>query len=203
MPREPDPPSPHELAILLDHLRVADPTLYTFVIVGAMTGARRAQLLGLRWRDIDFARGKIAFCNGWVEGPNGPELTHTKPKRRHSVELDQTSVDALRNRADFYGAIDRDEFVFSERDGAAWKPNRVTKSFQRHITAAGLRPFRLHDLRHFMATKMLNAGVPIPIVSRRLDHRRVSTTLDFYSHSTPARDRFGADTLRGVLSGTT
>ena len=52
-------------------------------------------------------------------------------------------------------------FVCSDADGTtAWKPNRVTKAFVRHGRAAGLRPFRLHDLRHIMATEMLHAGAP-------------------------------------------
>jgi integrase len=48
----------------------------------------------------------------------------------------------------------------------------VTKAFIRHRRGAGLRPFRLHDLRHFMASEMLQAGVPIVVVSRRLDRGR-------------------------------
>ena len=51
-----------------------------------------------------------------------------------------------------------------------------------------------------MATQMLLAGIPIPIVSRRLDHRRVSTTLDFYANVTPAGDRFAANALQAVMS---
>ena len=67
--------------------------------------------------------------------------------------------------------------MFSDDDGAtAWKPNRVTKAFGRYRKTFGLRSFRLHDLRHFMATEMLGAAVPIVTVSRRLDHHRVSTT---------------------------
>ena len=66
--------------------------------------------------------------------------------------------------------------------------NRVTKAFLRHRRAAGLRPFRLHDLWHFMATEMLDAGIPIVVVSRRLDHQRVSTTLDKYAHAVPGGD---------------
>ena len=58
-----------------------------------------------------------------------------------------------------------DGFVFSDDGGtAAWKPNRVTKAFLRHRRTDGLRPFRLHDLRHFIATEMLDAGVPIVVV---------------------------------------
>ena len=91
--------------------------------------------------------------------------------------------------------------MFSDDSGiTAWKPNRVTKAFLRHRRNAGLRPFRLHDLRHFMATGMLHAGIPIVIVSRRLDHRRVSTTLDKYAHAVPGGDAQASATLRQVLT---
>ena len=89
-----------------------------------------------------------------MEGPDGPVLTATKTKRRHSVDLDPETFDLLAGLRVGDGA----GFVFSDDDCVtAWKPNRVTKAFGRHRRAAGLRPFRLHDLRHFMATEMLNA----------------------------------------------
>ncbi len=201
--REPEPPSPEELVVLLEHLRVREPEFYVFVMLAAMTGARRAQLLGLRWRNIDLRIGQIAFSNGYVEGPSGPVLSATKSKRRHTVELDEATMKCLAQhclsvRGD--SGLDGNRFVFVDSNGAAWKPNWATKAFQRHLVATGLRRFRLHDLRHFMATEMLLAGVPIPIVSRRLDHRRVSTTLDFYANVTPAGDRFAADVLQAVMS---
>ena len=67
-----------------------------------------------------------------------------------------------------------------------WSPNFVTKRFIRVRRAAGLSHFRLHDLRHFMATQMLDAGVPIPVVAARLCHARASTTLNVYAHAVPA-----------------
>lgn len=75
----------------------------------------------------------------------------------------------------------------------------MTKAFGRHLDAAGLRRFRLHDLRHVMATEMVTAWVPLAVVSRRLDHRRVSTTLDRYSHAVPGGDAAAARTLRAVI----
>jgi integrase len=90
--------------------------------------------------------------------------------------------------------------VFSDDGGAtAWKPNRVTKAFGRHRRAVGLRSFRLHDLWHFMATEMLQAGVPLVVVSRRLNHRRVSTTLDRYMRcpaATPTPPRLSEPSSR-------
>lgn len=161
-----------------------------------------AQLLGLRWHNISLATRRISFCAGWVEGPDGPVLAPTKTKRRHVVDLDNESCHLLADRAaTATSRASREAFIFSDDDGAtAWKPNRVTKAFLRYRRSAGLPPFRLHDLRHFMATEMLNAGVPIVVVSRRLDHKRVSTTLDRYAHAVPGQDEQASATLWQVMS---
>jgi integrase len=94
-------------------------------------------------------------------------------------------------------------FVFSsDSDGSRpWHPNWVTKRFIAWRRAAGLEVFRLHDLRHFMATQMLAAGVPIVTVSQRLNHARASTTLNVYAHAIPGGDRAAAETLAAILSG--
>ena len=200
------PPTPQELRLLLEHVAERDEALYALLVIAAFTGGRRAQLLGLRWRNVDFDHGRLSFTAGWVEGPRGPVLTATKTKRRHVVDLDAGSIEVLvehaqRCRAGNDEVLNPDGFVFSDdTDGAAaWKPNRVTKAFGRLRRDAGLRQFRLHDLRHFMATQMLEAGVPLPVVSRRLDHRRVSTTLDRYAHAVPGGDAAAAQTLWQIV----
>jgi len=88
-------------------------------------------------------------------------------------------------------------FVFSSDKAGTrpWSPNFVTKRFIRVRSAAGLGHFRLHDLRHFMATQMLDAGVPIPTVAARLCHARASTTLNVYAHAVPGGDRLAAEAL--------
>ena len=194
------PPTPHDLCRLLGHVRERDEAMHAFLFLAALTGARRAQLLGLRWHNVHFDTNRVSFCAGWVEGPDGPVLTTTKTKRSHVVDLDPDSFAVLAEYAET-AMTAPDGFVFSDDGGtAAWKPNRVTKAFLRHRRAAGLRPFRLHDLRHFMATEMLDAGVPIVVVSRRLDHQRVSTTLDKYAHAVPGGDARASATLHAKLA---
>ena len=191
------PPTPAELNTLLAHLVPVDPLFHAFVLLAATTGARRAQLLGLRWDNVRRDTKRVAFCAGWVEGPDGPTLAPTKTKRRHSVDLDLMTFATLVALADD-GA---DGFVFSDDGGVtAWKPNRVTKAFVRHRRAAGLRDFRLHDLRHFMATEMLHAGIPLPVVARRLDHQRPSTTLNCYAQAVPGADVLAANTLQDIIA---
>jgi integrase len=80
-----------------------------------------------------------------------------------------------------------------------WQPNWVTKRFIAYRRRAGVAHFRLHDLRHFMATTMLAAGVAVPVVSERLCHARTSTTVNIYAHAMPGADRDAANLLADIL----
>ena len=71
--------------------------------------------------------------------------------------------------------------------------------FQAISAGAGLRKIRLHDTRHTHSTMMLDHGVPIHTVSRRLGHSKVSTTLDLYAAFMPSADRVAADVIGQVL----
>ncbi|MDH4146820.1 MAG: hypothetical protein OEY23_16800 [Acidimicrobiia bacterium] len=69
------PPDEAELAQLLEHVAADDAQFHTLLVPAATTGARRAQLLALRWADADLDGAKIAFRAGLVEGERGPEFT--------------------------------------------------------------------------------------------------------------------------------
>ena len=145
---------------------------------------------------------RVSFSAGWVEGPDGPVLAATKPKRRHVVDLDPTTYQVLVESPPGAMQLDRMRLCSATTAARRLETEPGDQSFVRHRRAAGLRPFRLHDLRHFMATEMLHAGVPLVIVSRRLDHRRVSTTLDRYAHAVPGSDAQAAATLWQIMQAT-
>jgi integrase len=211
-PAEVRPPDPAQVAVLLDAVRERNEALYAYLSLAVSTGARRSQLLALRWAEVDFEHCAVAFTRALVEGQGGPVLRATKTHRSYRVELDADTFGvlvahhasaALAARA--AGCeLDRDAFVFSaDLDGAMpWRPNWVTKQFIHARRAANLPHLRLHDLRHFMATQMLAAGVPIATVSQRLSHARASTTLNVYAHAVPGSDRKAAETLAAILSAT-
>ncbi len=97
-----------------------------------------------------------------------------------------------------------DGFVFSPTaDGSApWRPFHWTSAWRRLREKAGIDPrVRLHDLRHFAATRLLDAGIPVKTVSGRLGHARPATTLNVYAHFIPASDRLAADAMGEILSG--
>jgi integrase len=200
------PPSPDEVVRLLSHVAGVDPDFHTFLAIAVSTGARRSQLGALRWGDVDLGRGQIGFLRALLDAKGGPVLRPTKTGRTYRVNLDANSLEILAShydramqRAHRSGvAIDRLSFVFSEDGGTPWPPNWVTKRFIAYRREAKV-DCRLHDLRHFMATTMLTAGVPITTVSARLSHARTSTTLNVYAHAVPGGDSVAAEVLGGIL----
>jgi len=92
-------------------------------------------------------------------------------------------------------------FVFSPAaDGMRpWCPNEISLSFGRLRKKAGVRSVRLHRLRHFAATQMLAAGVPVRTVSGRLGHADAATTLNIYGHWVLASDQAAATILGDLL----
>jgi hypothetical protein len=178
------------------------PNFATYLSLAASTGARRSQLLGLRWAEIDGRHAAIGFARAYVEGPAGPVLRATKTHRTYRVAIDDITIQRLirhRRRDEEHAAANGIElpdraFVFSaDRDGSTpWLPNRVTKTFLANLSRAGVGRFRLHDLRHFMATQVLAHGVAVVTVSQRLGHARASTTLNLYGHCIPGADRDAA-----------
>jgi integrase len=170
--------------------------LHAYFRLSVSSGARRGQMCGLRWHDVDLVCGAVSFRRSIAEGIEGLVVVPTKNRRRNRVEIDDDTVAGLRRhrdvaerRATAAGTrlVPRGYVFARDPEGTSpWRPNWVTKTFIRLRDEVGLTGHRLHDLRHFMATEMLMAGEPLPIVSARLAHARGSTTLNYYAHAVPA-----------------
>ena len=209
-PADVRPPGPPLVAALLDTVRDHHPGLHAYLCLAVSTGARRSQLLALRWVDIDEPRTRLGSSERWWKARAGRCCRRPRRTAPTVEELDQTNLEVLvahRSRATETAAREAgaepnlDGFVFSP-DGAGstpWRPNWVTKQFIAARRAANLSHFRLHDLRHFMATQMLTVGVPIATVAHRLSHARASTTLNVYAHAVPGHDRRAAEALAAVV----
>jgi integrase len=205
-PAEMRPPTPEEVSRLLEHVGKVDRAFHLFLVLAATTGARRGQLLALRWCDVDLVNSSLSFQRALVEGIHGPVLAPTKTRRSHRVALDPDSHQLLFDRRDYVASHTIDDvadlFVFSTPPyRMPWKPNWVTKEFIKARKGAGIEHFRLHDLRHFMATQMLGSGVAIPVVSARLAHARASTTLNVYAHAVPGADVHAARLISEIVRG--
>ncbi len=208
--RELTPPTPDEVVRLFRLAQESDPELATFIVLAASSGARRGELVALRWRDLDFDRDTLSIERGvvLVDGKLIEQGTKTHQGRR--VTLDAGTVATLKEHktrveanARAAGArITPESFVFSQTvDGSIpWRPDATTRDFRVLCKKAGVTGVRLHDLRHYVATRLLASGIDVRTVAGRLGHRNPATTLNVYAHFVPEADQQAAEAL-GQLFG--
>jgi integrase len=204
------PPTPGTAADLVVAARADDDDLADFICLAITTGARRSELCALQWDDVDEVAALLHVRRAVVErGPGDLVVKDTKTHAARRVALDAGTLGVLRarrvrvaERALAAGAP-LGPWVFS--DDAAQRhvqhPGRMTERFRRLVGRTGNAGVRLHDLRHLAATSLIDAGVPIPTVSKRLGHRDTATTLNVYAHAVEHTDRAAADVLGHALFG--
>jgi integrase len=89
--------------------------------------------------------------------------------------------------------------VFASRVGTPLSPRNDYRAFRALAARAGLRPVRLHDLRHTAASLLLSQGVPARVVMEVLGHSQISVTLNTYSHVAPELAVEAAERMEGAL----
>lgn len=154
-------------------------------------GMRRGELCGLRWSDVDLDAGTITVCHSLVQ--IGSTLVESKPKTDagtdRTVHLTQGTITALRawkatqarERLAAGDAWIDNGLVFTDTFGKPLQPKSLYQRFVRTATKVGLRPIRLHDLRHLSASIGYAAGEDEWQISRRLGHTDPSFTKRVYT----------------------
>ena len=102
-------------------------------------------------------------------------------------------------KAELGDAYHDNGLVFPGPFGAPLDPATLTRNFEKLARKAGLKHVRLHDLRHFHATLLLQTGTHLKIVSERLGHADIGITGNIYSHVSPTLQRQAADTFSEAM----
>jgi len=185
--------------------------LPAFLDLSAATGARRGEVLALRWSDI---RDGCAFIDRSLTQTKEVLLfKSTKSGRPRRIELPGsalTALDAHRQRQDEFrrkfGPDYRTDLnlIFANPDGTLLKPDSISASVSLLCRRLGLpKGASLHTLRHSHASCLLADGVDLATVSERLGHSSVRVTAEIYSHAMRGRDQEAArrwDELMGRTS---
>ncbi len=197
---------PQEVSMLLN---VAQDTRYYPIIHTAVkTGLRQAELLGLRWRDLDLDLSSLSVTQ--VLYKRRGICQFKEPKSEHSrrrLGLSPSLALFLREyRTEretecllLGKLLSEDDLVFGKVDGTPMDPGTLTHNFARIARRASLPGTRFHDLRHTFASLMLLAGIHPKIVSEALGHSSVAFTLDVYSHVVPGLQEAAGKRLDEVL----
>ncbi|HJT55260.1 MAG TPA: site-specific integrase [Ktedonobacteraceae bacterium] len=194
---------------------VEDHRLAALFKLALATGMRRGELLGLKWQDIDLAKGTLQVRRVLSRIPSrlpGKGYAEAEPKTqrsRRTIVIAPFALSALKeHRARQLGEKERagaawqeHDFVFCTPLGTHLNPTRdmldLLKAF---LKRAGLPDIRFHDLRHSSATLLLSLGVHPKVVQEILGHSQISMTLDIYSHVLPGMHQDAMARLNAALA---
>lgn len=163
------------------------------------TGMRPGEALGLFWDHVDCDAKLVRIQQSLIpkkRGENGSTWVLDEPKTHRSRRAVPISDDMTRRLRALrakqaaerleagpdYRSYTGGGFVFARSDGEPYRRDALLQLFQRTLRKIGLPRVSLYSLRHGHASLLLEAGVPLKIVSERLGHSSIQLTADVYSH---------------------
>lgn len=168
------------------------------ILAAAMTGMRRGELLGLRWKDVDWTARKIRVVRTYI---GGKEDTPKSDSSRRAVPLANRLAGALQRLFEVspFKADEDPVFTHPNGTGLPLDGSAVSKAFKRALNGAAVRPVRFHDLRHTFGTMMAaNPNVSMRTLQGWLGHSDPATTA-IYAHFAPSAHE--ADWIDEVFAG--
>lgn len=187
--------------------------IYAPAIVALFTGVRRGELLALRWSNVDLDGEKVLRVREAIEQTKAHGLRRKKPKTKNGVRdisLPDIVLDALREHrkqqlemrmALGLGRLPDDALVFPGDDGNLRSPRAFSSYWADRAVAFGVPDVTLHALRHTHASTLIEAGIDVVTISKRLGHANPTVTLRIYAHLFRKRDDKAAAAINAALSG--
>jgi len=174
-----------------------------------VTGMRQAELFGLKWSDVQWQNGKLLVQRQALP-VRGGGIVFQEPKTksgRRAIKLGEDTLDMLRahkERQQMDRAIAGSDWqgmglVFPSTIGTVLRRSNVRKEFKRILVLANVPDIRFHDLRHTAASILLNAGVPVIVVSKMFGHSKVSVTMDIYGHLIPTMQEMATQVMSDLV----
>ena len=193
----------------LELLSVEDTKYKVAIILTIFTGVRLGELMGLEWQDIDFKNGIISINRSSQYLSDMGVFTKT-PKTESSIReiaIPEFIISLLEEyklwyeeQKSIYGELwTNSDRLFVQADGKPMHPSSISKWFVRYVSTIGLPVINFHGLRHTNASLLVAQNVDIAVVSARLGHAQISTTLDFYVHPLLSHNRKAGYALENLL----
>jgi len=164
---------------------VLGPVLRVVILAAAMTGLRQSELLGLRWRHVDWVAQRIRPRNTYVRGEHSEEGKSDLSTKRSVPMADRLfrELDGWSKRTEFRG---ENHLVFAHpQTGKPLDRSKVTKRFKEACVDAKVHTIRFHDLRHTFGTRLAASGQPMRMIQEFMGHADSKTT-QIYTHYAPS-----------------
>ena len=193
----------------LEKLTVEDTKYKVAIILTIFTGVRLGELMGLEWQDVDFRNGIISI-NRSSQYLSDMGVFTKVPKTESSIReiaIPEFIISLLEEyklwyegQKSLYGELwTNSDRLFVQADGKPMHPSSISKWFVKYVGTIGLPVINFHGLRHTNASLLVAQNVDIAVVSARLGHAQISTTLDFYVHPLLSHNRKAGYALENLL----
>lgn len=181
----------------------------TLVHLLLITGARRGEILGLKWDKVYFEGCRIYICNSILYS-SAKGVYESTPKTASSIRYVVLPEETMRLLQEYRawqteeklrleGYYQDQGFVFTQENGKPMHPDSVTSWCKKFSKRHGLPHINPHAFRHTMASLLYFNGVDSVSISKRLGHSQVSTTTDIYAHVVAEADQRNADILADIF----
>ena len=207
---QPDPPTPHQAARLLNLVWEEDEEFGLYLWTSFTTGGRRGEVVGLRENRFDFDLQEVRFAKNYIVKRGKRIEKAPKDGEGRLVSLDPLTCELnrgyfTRRRASAKAIgvdVSEDAYAYSPDPAGRepWNPDTMTHRYRRYADKVGIRS-SLKELRHYSATQLLASGVDLNTVAGRLGHAEGSTTLKFYAQFSKPADRLAAAIIPASLDG--
>lgn len=172
------------------------------------TGLRTGELIGLKWKDVDFENKVIKISKTmeyrysvgeWREGPPKSQSGYrTIPLTDEAIRILKAQKE--KNRGISLVPIEWAEYVFLSRKGEPVKNSTYDSSLFKVCDDAGIRRISMHILRHTFATRCIEAGMKPKTLQKILGHSNIGITMNLYVHITEDEKKKEIDLVAGVLN---
>ena len=191
--------------------KLAGHPMYAGVVTALFTGLRRGELLALRWQNVDFDEKTIRVREALEETKkHGIRFKAAKTKSgRRDVTLPNIVLNTLREHRRRQlelrvvlglGKMPDDALLFSTPDGQPKSPRAFSADWADMAERIGMPDITVHGLRHTHASQLIDAGIDVVKISKRLGHANPNITLTVYAHLFRKRDDKAADAINAALA---
>ena len=193
----------------LELLSIEDTKYKVAITLTIFTGVRLGELMGLEWQDVDFKNGIISI-NRSSQYLSDMGVFTKVPKTESSIReiaIPEFIISLLEEyklwyeeQKSVYGELwTNSDRLFVQADGKPMHPSTISKWFVKYVGQIGLPVINFHGLRHTNASLLVAQNIDIAVISARLGHAQISTTLDFYVHPLLSHNRKAGYALENLL----